>query len=91
MSYYPDNKNTIDATHTKLGDDVRRLAVETVTKLHDIVIDSSEVTSRSNTLTGFMLNDTMIFMQLIEYMITAHKASTASAYQKTKEKFGNEL
>lgn len=91
MSYFPDNRNTIDATNTKLGEDIRRLAVDTVTKLHDIVADSPEISNRSNTLTGYMLNDTMVFMQMIEYMITAHKASTASAYQRTKEKFGDGL
>lgn len=89
MIYTPDNKNIIDVSKSELGYNVAKLASETVLKLHDIVSDSSEIKNRSNSLTGYMLNDTMVFMQFIEILITAHKTATAKSYEQTQERYSD--
>lgn len=91
MSYKPDGKSVADATNTLLGAQVSALASETIMKLHDITANSPEIRKRCNSVTGYMLNDALIFMQFIATLIDAHKVSTASAYQDTVEKFGNGL
>lgn len=90
MSGIPvDGKDVVDVTRSQLGRDLFNFAVTTVEEFHRIVTASPIIRSHANSLTGFMLNHTMIFMQFIEQLILAYKASSAQAYHLTKEDHRN--
>lgn len=82
---------TYDASNDKIGEDIRQLAIDTVMKLHALTSNSPEIRSRSRSLVGYVLNDTLTVMQFIEYLIATHKQTTAKSYDATVGKFNDEL
>lgn len=80
-----DKRDIVNASDTQLGKNIATLARETCMKFHDIVSTAPEILSRTDTLTGFMVNESMTFMQLIEFMIAIQKSVMAQGYSATKQ------
>ena len=83
----PDGKHVLDATNTELGENLKGLVSRTLKEYQTMIGDSPMIGKTTNSLTGYMLNNTMVFMQFIELLITAHKTGMMMAYQETLKKY----
>ncbi|WP_411753257.1 hypothetical protein [Serratia sp. (in: enterobacteria)] len=79
-----DPRDIVNASDTPLGKQIVQLAKETCLKLHTITSTSDEIMKRCDTLTGYMVNESMTFMQLIEFMIAIQKGVMAQGYSAAR-------
>lgn len=87
MPFESDGINTKEVFRGPTGQKLYDLVKRTIQEFQVIVAESDDVSKTSNSLMGYMANNSILFIQLIEMLTGQYKYGMADAYQHIGQEY----